>query len=310
MSWFTKRPEWRDLAVDLSARNTCFALFQLGLAGLMAGRLRALVEYSISGDRVAASHIILVPFVTAALLYMNRQRIFETVNVSVVPGLLVAAAGIGVLSAYEEFGVAEADRLTLVAAGIVVIWLGGFLFFYGGAAFRRGLFPLLFLALAIPIPTLVLENATAVLQRGSAETAYLLLKLTGTPVYREGFVFAMPGLTIEIAPECSGIRSGIGMFIVGLLAGNMFLRTWWKRSALVFAALIIGILKNAIRIDTLSLLTIHVDPGIINGRLHHEGGIVFFALGLLLVYPVLAALVRSERAPYLQDKQFQWREVR
>ena len=61
-------------------------------------------------------------------------------------------------------------------------------------------------------------------------------------------------------------------------------------------AVLVGILKNAIRIDTLSLLSIHVDHGIIDSRLHHDGGVLFFALGLALVYPALMMLARSEEA--------------
>ena len=51
--------------------------------------------------------------------------------------------------------------------------------------------------------------------------------------------------------------------------------------------------KNAVRIVTLSLLTIHVDPGYIRGQLHHEGGIVFFGISLVLLTPVLLLLMRS-----------------
>jgi exosortase/archaeosortase family protein len=85
------------------------------------------------------------------------------------------------------------------------------------------------------------------------------------------------------------------MLMTSLLAGYLMLRSWTRRAALVMIAVPLLMLKNAIRIDTLSLLSIHVDPGIIEGRLHHEGGIVFFALGLVLLYPVLLALIKSER---------------
>ena len=54
-------------------------------------------------------------------------------------------------------------------------------------------------------------------------------------------------------------------------------------------------LKNAVRIASLSLLAVHVDKGILDSQLHQEGGIVFLMLGLLLLYPVLAMLVTSEK---------------
>jgi hypothetical protein len=51
-----------------------------------------------------------------------------------------------------------------------------------------------------------------------------------------------------------------------------------------------AILKNAIRIVALTLLSIHVDPGFLTGQLHHEGGIVFFLLALALMTPILLLL--------------------
>lgn len=66
----------------------------------------------------------------------------------------------------------------------------------------------------------------------------------------------------------------------------------------MIAAIPILIFKNALRIAALSLLAIHVDKRIMTSEWHHEGGIPFFAMGLLLLYPVLLMLVKSEgRAP-------------
>ncbi len=284
--------------MKLSQRNLLFILSSTCLFALMSPSIRALIEFSSDRREVAASHIILVPFVTATLIFLSRRKIFESIRFSVLPGAATLVAGLALMGAGRIWGngFSDVDQLSLVTASTIVMWLGTFLFFYGGSAFRQGLFPLLFLVLCIPIPSLVLQGTVAVLQRGSAETAYVLLKMTGTPVYREGFIFAMPNLVIEVAPECSGIRSGLGMFIVSLLAGHLFLKNWWRRVALVVIAVAIAIFKNAIRIDTLSLLTIHVDPGIIDGRLHHEGGVIFFAVGLLMLYPVLMMLVKSEEA--------------
>jgi hypothetical protein len=38
-----------------------------------------------------------------------------------------------------------------------------------------------------------------------------------------------------------------------------------------------------------------VDPGFLTGRLHHEGGFVFFLLALAILFPVLLLLQKSER---------------
>jgi exosortase/archaeosortase family protein len=67
-----------------------------------------------------------------------------------------------------------------------------------------------------------------------------------------------------------------------------------ERILLVLIAIPVLIFKNALRIRTLSYLAVHFDPRILTSALHREGGIPFFVLGLLLLYPVLALLMKSE----------------
>jgi len=278
------------------ARHLGFVGFSGVLAIWMLQPIREVIAYSLDGANGASSQIVAVPFVTAFLIWLRRREIFLNVKSAVTPGAVVLGVGLLLLVLPRIWAIElpTPDDLSLAIGGILLTWLGGALVFYGSSAFRAALFPLLFLAFCIPIPTAALEATIEVFRRGSAELAYGMLRLSGTPVYREGYVFALPGLTIEIAPECSGIRSGIGMLMTGLIAGNLMLATWWRRAALIVTALPLLLLKNAIRIDTLSLLSIYVDPGIIEGRLHHEGGLVFFALGLLMLYPVLLLLMKSE----------------
>ena len=63
---------------------------------------------------------------------------------------------------------------------------------------------------------------------------------------------------------------------------------------LLFVILPITVLKNAVRIVTLSLLAIHVDRSFLTGSLHHDGGIVFFVLALAMMTPVFVVMYRSE----------------
>ena len=64
---------------------------------------------------------------------------------------------------------------------------------------------------------------------------------------------------------------------------------------LVICAVIIAMLKNGIRILTLSLMGNYVDPRILQSDLHREGGIPFFIVALLLMAPILFFLIRSEK---------------
>jgi hypothetical protein len=45
------------------------------------------------------------------------------------------------------------------------------------------------------------------------------------------------------------------------------------------------------------MLATRVDPEYLNGRLHHQGGILFFAAALLCVFALLWILRRGEGLP-------------
>jgi exosortase len=146
----------------------------------------------------------------------------------------------------------------------------------------------------VPLPPTLLDRSIYLLQQGSTEIAYLLFKALGVPVLRQGFLLTVPGVTIEVARECSGIRSSVALFITCLLAAHLFLRTKWRMLVFVLLAFPLAIIKNGIRITTLTLLSVYVDPGFLTGRLHHEGGFVFFLLALAILFPVLLLLQKSE----------------
>ncbi len=252
----------------------------------------------LSMHRELYSHFLFIPMVSAYLLYRERIEIFANRDSFGVHGLIIFAIGavLSFIARYYEAVLNRNDFLSLMTFSLVICVIGIFIFYFGYRTFRQALFPLLFLLFMVPIPSMILDKIVVSLQKGSAEAAYLLLKLTGVAVFREGTVFHMPGLTIEVAKQCSGIRSSLALVITTVLAGHIFLKTGWKKILLVIIALPVAIFKNGVRITTLSLLSIYIDKGfILNSNLHRKGGIVFFILALLVMTPILWVLVKSER---------------
>jgi exosortase/archaeosortase family protein len=54
------------------------------------------------------------------------------------------------------------------------------------------------------------------------------------------------------------------------------------------------LIKNGIRIASLTLLANYVNPAFLTGNLHHHGGVVFFLIGLALLLPVFWILRSGE----------------
>ncbi len=276
-------------------RNLLFLLFCAVMLAVFYQPLKELMGLGLKSELY--SHIIIIPLVSGYFLYVKRGVIFSDLEYSTKSG--VAVIGIGVLlygiAVNQRPLVDQNDYLALTIFSSVILLIGGVLFFYGIRFFRAALFPLLFLFLMTPLPAKAAERIVFFLQMGSAEAAYGFFKLAGVPVAREGFIFDLPGLSIEVAKQCSGIRSAIALFITSIVAGQIFLRTGWKKVFLVLLAFPISICKNGLRIAVLSLLGVYVDPRILGSELHKSGGIPFFIVALMLLAPILLWLRRRER---------------
>ena len=284
-----------SVLTPIARRHASFVAFILIFSLAYYKTLSALVQYSLHDE--SSSHIILIPLVAFFLLYVERHRLFSITRTSLVSGVSLALAGMILFWLASRDGFPQAGNwpLSLKTLSVILVWVGGFLLCYGFAAFRAAAFPLLFLLLMVPLPDVVLDRAIRALQEGSTDIAYFIFRAVGTPVLRHGFLLSVPGVTIEVAKECSSIRSSIALFITCLLAAHLYLRTGWKMCLLVLLSFPLSLLKNGIRIATLTLLAIHVDPSFLTGSLHHQGGFVFFFLALLILLPVFLWLVRSDR---------------
>jgi len=195
---------------------------------------------------------------------------------------------------YQTISVAPEYSLTASAFLLVTFWIGGFCACFGLGAGRKALFPLLFLYLSVPIPEPLMARVVVALQHASADAASAFYGIAGVPVMRFGQVFVLSNQRIEVAAECSGIRSSIALFITGLLFSHLFLRRNWSKVLLIAGIVPLAVFKNGLRIFTLSVLANYVDPRFLTGPLHHNGGVFFFSVALGVLVLLLLALRRFE----------------
>jgi len=281
-----------DTRNTVSKRWLLFGVWVAVSSLLFAKPLIALVHLSLTNDD--ASHLIVIPFLTAGLVFIERRTIFNNPSFSA-GGIFLFLAVIIAIGVRLAADILTPDlRLTGNVLAVILLWIAGFAFSFGKTAVKSAYFPLLFLFLTVPLPNFLLERIISLLQAGSAEITEVLFNLTGVPVLREGLVFHLARVNIEVARECSGIRSTIALFILALPVVHYGLHSLWKKLFFLACAFFMMILKNGIRIVTLTLLAMYVDPSFLFGTLHRDGGIVFFLLGLLLLLPVLLLLQRRE----------------
>ena len=253
--------------------------------------------FQLASNDETASHILLIPLITAWLLYTERKPSQPDGGFSIWPAVLFVLSSI--LIAFFPLNCqacAEKTRLSGYALSLVLLVVAGFIFSLGVSASRSLWFALAFLLFAVPIPDLFLSKIIYGLQAGSAAIAEIFFNLSGAPVLRQGFVFRLPVMSIEVAQECSGIRSSLALLILALLVAHFSFRPFWKKLVFVAAGLCMMLVKNGIRIAALTLLANYVNPSFLTGSLHHQGGVVFFLIGLALLIPVYWTLRKGEPA--------------
>lgn len=270
-------------------RRSVLMLFLVASLIAFHGPLYSLMSLSLRDDRYSFN--LVIPFLSVFLVYLKRQALARgRYRCRVGIPLVLLGAILSYIAAGRPASSDQAGSLSVVVFALVLVWIGGFIACYGTQAFAAVIFPLCFLLWMVPIPRIALDKLSLLLQAGSAEAAYVLMKLTGVPVLRQGFTFSLPGLDIEVAQECSGIRSALALLITGSLASYILLRCWWSRSCLVLAIVPIAVFKNAVRIVTISYLGLYVSPDFLHGRLHRNGGLPFAMLAVAMLVPVLLLL--------------------
>jgi exosortase len=260
--------------------------------------LQELVKFSATSEY---SYIPLIPLISAFLILMRRHSIFRDADHSPKIGGYIVAGGISLLFISHLFS-NLVGRIELSALAIACTWCGLFVICYGTEALRRAVLPMCLLLFMIPAPESVMNGVVQFLQQGSAVLSYHLFRLIGIPAVREGMTITLPRLVLEVAPECSGIRSSISLLILTLAGADLYLRSGWNKILLVLTLVPLVLLKNAIRIVTLSTLALYVNPAFLTGRLHHRGGIVFFLIAVVLLFPIVAVMRRYERKRAITER--------
>ena len=241
------------------------------------------------------THLLLIVPISASLIFAERAALragFEPA-MGFGAGLLVIATLIGGCSRGVT-GLPSDIQLSLGMLAIMIWWIGSFVLCFGSHLARLFLFPLCFLFWLVPIPTLALDKIVAVWQQGSAISASLLFSAVGIPVTQDGILLSIPGLSLQVAQECSSLRSSLMLVVTSMVLAHLFLRSFWRKATVVLVAIPLSIVKNGIRIFTISMLGTRIDPGFLHGNLHHNGGILFFLLALFAVLLLMWLLNRGE----------------
>ena len=253
------------------------------------------------------SYLLAVPAIATAMVWLRWKRdpAYSEPNRGLAIALVAAGMALGLCWVMSNSGGAwTANPLTPAMLSFVLLLAGFAAWFLGRQMLGSLGFPLGFLIFMVPLPTSFTAGLEYFLQHASASLANVAFQMSDLPVFRRSdLVFQLPGITLEVSPECSGIQSTVALFVVSLAAGYLVLRSPWKRAVLSLAVIPLGILRNAVRIVTIGELCVHVGPDMIHSYIHRKGGWIFFLVSLVPFLVLLLFFVHSERAGSGQNRQ-------
>ena len=232
------------------------------------------------------SHGFFVPLFSAYVIWQEKDRLARILPQPSWFGLVPIVLGLVVLIVGRMGAELFLDRssMLLVLAGLIIL-------FAGWSLFRALFFPWAFLALMIPIPTLIFNQITFPLQLLASQVAAAVLPVLGVPVLREGNVINLPAMPLEVAEACSGIRSLMSLLTLAIIYGFFLEKRLWVRWLLALAAVPITVLANDVRIIGTGLLVQYWNPAAAEGYYHAAWGWIVFVVSLAMLY-ALHALVR------------------
>jgi exosortase len=110
------------------------------------------------------------------------------------------------------------------------------------------------------------------------------LPFFGVPCLREGNVINLPGIALEVAEACSGIRSLMSLVTLAIIYGYLMEKRLWVRCVLALASIPIAVIANSVRIIGTGLLVQYWSAEKAEGYFHASWGWITFVVSLLMLY--------------------------
>ncbi len=261
-----------------------------------------LAGISLASDEL--SYIVLIVPICGITLWIDREQVFSKASPEKTfwrLGLLAAAVVFSVSILRIAQGMDSATRISVSVLTMIAFWILSFALCYGRASLRPAAFPLLFLLLLLPPPPVLLEKVTLALQTGTVGVANGIFHFAHIPAVHDGYVFTLRNTAVEVSRECSGIRSSTVLLIFALLAGHLMLRSAGRKLFLVGAMIVLGVVKNGLRIVALTAITAYIAPDFLDGNFHRYGGIPLLLAALSILFVFTRYLQRTEAAKQTSD---------
>jgi len=257
--------------------------------------LNRMVDYWFTREEY--SHGVLIPFVTAFLIWQKKDVLGRISFDGSWAGVVVTLVGAGIIA------IGNISAITAIMQyGFVIALAGLVLSYMGWRAFREIWVPFLLLFFMIPIPDVITQDLSRSLQLISSSIGVWIIRLIGISVYLAGNVIDLGVFKLQVVEACSGLRYLFPLMTLGFICAYLYKAALWKRAIVFVSSIPITIFLNSFRIGIIGVLVEYWGPSMAQGFLHDfEGWVVFMVCtGILVLEMWGLARIGNERRPLRQ----------
>jgi exosortase len=245
-------------------------------------------------------HAKLIPFITAFLIWYERDKL-RAVPISSSPwGWLFIAMGVLLFVAGAR---TLQGRLALTALPFLLF--GIVLYVYGKDVARILLFPIAFLFFMVPLN--FLTQATMKLQFIETAAASTICNLLGIGVYKVGTTIgaANDAFHFTIDEGCSGIRSLMAIAMLSAIYAHFTQDRLWKKFAIFAAAIVFAIIGNTGRLVSIIVMARFFGQDLAGGPYHWISGYLSFpfAIGAMVLFGKLLNVGSKNAKPVIAAEE-------
>jgi exosortase len=180
----------------------------------------------------------------------------------------------------------------LMRTSFILLLAGAVVFLFGWRHLSATGFSFALLLLSIPLPAIVLNQITFPLQMLASRVGVDLLQTIGVPALREGNVIVLTNAQLEVAEACSGLRSLVSLFSLGLLYAYFSHTYLWARIGMSMLTVPIAILTNALRVTGAGVATYLYGSAGVDSFFHTFSGWLMFVVSMAILMAAGTAFTR------------------
>lgn len=232
------------------------------------------------------SHGVLIPPVSLYLIYqrvrLDRSFRWEPGN-GALYGLSIIAIGLILYFVFLEWRAFYLSTFSVIVILFGLVWTLG-----GNIAARKLWFPILFLALMVPLP--IIDRWTLPLALFTGVCSGAIVQFFGLDITIVGNSITMPNANLVVGAQCSGVNSLIALTSLMVLTAYLVSGPVRNRLVLISLAIPIAVIGNIVRVASLLVVARYYGAEAAFIFYHDYSGWGFFVVALALMLPITRAL--------------------